>query len=61
MTANTPWAIFATDGIAWVGLAVNEKRAWTIALGWPSEDEIESAKAKGWYACPVDLVKRLRK
>lgn len=58
MATNVPWAIFSIDDVFWVGLAESESTAWTIALGWPSPDEIEDCKARGMYASRVDLVKR---
>jgi hypothetical protein len=29
--------------------------AWAIALGWPSDEEIDEHKAAGWYAAPAVL------
>lgn len=29
---------------------MDEAHAWTVALGWPSDEEIEDAKRKGYRA-----------
>jgi hypothetical protein len=39
----------------WVGIADRESHAWSIALGWPSDEEITEAKAAGWYAAEATI------
>lgn len=48
MTAT--WVVVGPQGVYWIGLAESEARAWDIALGWPSREEIAERKAEGWYA-----------
>ncbi len=45
-----PWVVVSGNGVMWLGLAKDEDCAWTYALGWPSKEEIEDKKKKGWYA-----------
>lgn len=49
-THPLPWVVVAPFGVYWLGCADDEHHAWTIALGWPDEAEINDHKARGWYA-----------
>jgi len=51
----SPWAVMRGDEIYFLGMAKDEKDTWTIALGWPDEDEIHDAKSRGLYAIPVEI------
>ncbi len=55
-TVYSPWALLRGDDIFWLGMVKNESEAWQIALGWPSKEEIEDAKARGIRAMPVGIV-----
>lgn len=44
-----PYVFVTPDGVQWAGLADDEKHAWTIALGWPDDDEIDDAQAGGCF------------
>lgn len=52
---DRPWVVVAPDGVVWIGHAQDEAYAWTIALGWPDEAEINYRKADGWYAAPANV------
>ena len=56
---DQPWSVLQADGrIYWLGLARDEKQAWTIALGWPDDKEIAEAKADGMKATAVRITPR---
>lgn len=43
-----PFALYDADGaLIYLGLHPSEQAAWQIALGWPSQHEIETAKSRG--------------
>lgn len=53
---TTMWAIVWPDG----GVLADsnfrdEAHAWTIALGWPSDEEIADAKARGYKALQLQV------
>ena len=45
-----PWVVVAPSGVYWLGHARDEASAWSIALGWPDEEEVAEHKRAGWYA-----------
>lgn len=50
------WAVVLPDGHIVTGSDLNtEERAWTIALGWPGEAEIEHEKKRGAFAVKATL------
>ena len=49
------WAVDRPGLRLYVQFGGDEDEAWTVALGWPSEDEIEYAKAHGARAFPVRI------
>lgn len=51
----TPWVVVAPGGLYYVGLHEDERSAWTIALGWPDDEEIADRKREGWYAARAEL------
>ena len=53
------YVVVSPQGVVWIGLADDEQHAWTIALGWPSQDEIDYNKRAGWYVtrCNVTWTK----
>ncbi len=59
-STHSPWGLFRGDDIYWLGMATGEAAAWAIGLGWPSQEEIDAAKARGIYAAPVGLVPRAK-
>jgi len=50
-----PWVIVSPGGVYWLGHAKDEAHAWTIALGWPDQVEIDDHKALGWYAAEATV------
>jgi hypothetical protein len=52
------WVIVGPSGLYYVGLHANESSAWSIALGWPSSEEVESRKKSGWYAAKAEITWR---
>jgi hypothetical protein len=49
------FVVVAPGGVHYLGLCSDEEDAWRVALGWPSAQEIEQHKAKGWYAAEATL------
>lgn len=49
------WVIVTPQGLRWCGIVEDEPAAWAIALGWPSDEEIDERKAAGWYAALATL------
>jgi hypothetical protein len=45
-----PWVVVGPMGVSWLGHASDEADAWRVALGWPSQEEIDECKRLGWYA-----------
>ena len=41
------YVVVSPKGVVWIGLADDEQHAWTIALGWPRQDEIDYNKRAG--------------
>ena len=52
------WVVVGPQGLYWVGLADDEKHAWTIAHGWPSDDDIQELIKSGWYAATANVTWR---
>lgn len=50
-----PFVIAGPNGVAHLGLYASEQDAWTVYLGWPSEDEIAEVKAKGYFCVPATV------
>lgn len=50
-----PWVVVHPGGVGWLGHASDERHAWDIALGWPSEAEVKHHKSLGWYAAPATV------
>lgn len=57
-TLFSPWGVFKGNDIYWLGMARDADETWTIALGWPSQEEIDYAKSQGLYAASVGIVPR---
>lgn len=55
MPDRMPWVVVAPGGVHWLGHAASEQDAWTVALGWPDKEEIDEAKARGWYAAQATV------
>jgi hypothetical protein len=49
------WAIDRPSHPLFVQSGGDEEGAWDIALGWPSAEEIEVAKAAGARAFPIEI------
>jgi hypothetical protein len=60
-TVFSPWGLFRGENIYWIGMAENERDAWVIGLGWPSEEEIADCKSQGILASPVTLTKHVQR
>jgi hypothetical protein len=51
------WAIIDPEGHIHVDSTLEtEERAWEVALGWPSQEEIEGRKKEGWKAVIVTVI-----
>lgn len=55
---RTPWVVVSPAGVVWLGHADNEQQAWSVALGWPDDEEINNCKARGWYATEATVTWR---
>ena len=53
-----PYIICGSDGIEYVGLHLSESSCWNIYLGWPSNEEINWYKDKGYYCAEATLTWR---
>lgn len=53
--SDRAYVIVAPDGVYWVGLAEDEKKAWRIALGWPTIGEVREKTNAGWYCAQCEL------
>lgn len=42
-------------GLEYVGLHRNERDCWRVAIGWPSDDEIDQRKADGFYVSQAQI------
>ena len=49
------WVVVSPAGLVWVGLSRNETKAWCIALGWPTHQEVDWYKERGWYAAEANI------
>lgn len=57
LLATRAWAIIQPDGEMYIDTKFeDEAHAWTVCLGWPSEEEIEERKAEGWQARIVSIL-----
>ena len=55
--ARQSWCVIRPDGSVLVDSHFkNEANAWQVALGWPDDEEIEEAKAKGYRAAVVTII-----
>ena len=62
-TELMPWVVVSPSGVSWLGHASDESGAWSVALGWPDDEEIAHHRRQGWYAAeamvtwtrPMDL------
>lgn len=50
-----PWVIVSPSGLYYIGMHQEELGVWQIALGWPSNTEIEERKRQGWYAAQATV------
>ena len=50
-----PWVVCGPAGVYWLGHAKDEHQAWTIALGWPDDEDIRAHKDRGWYAATATV------
>lgn len=44
-----PYVIVGPDGVMYIGLHSNDKEAWRIYLGWPTVQEVNWYKDRGYY------------
>ena len=50
-----PFVMVSPQGLAYVGLHTDESDCWQVALGWPSQEEIDARKAEGYAVYPATL------
>jgi len=48
-----PFIFVTPEGVQWAGMADDLGHAWSIALGWPSNEEIDDAQAGGCFVVPA--------
>lgn len=51
-----PYAIYVKGELRYLGLHASEADCWTVAKGWPSNNEIEQYKRAGEICLPVRVV-----
>jgi hypothetical protein len=44
---GVPFGVFVRGSLVYIGLHVDEADVWKIFLGWPSDEEIATAKVAG--------------
>lgn len=49
------WVMVAPYGLAHVGLHTTAEETWQVALGWPTEEEIQQAKNNGYYVAEAKI------
>ena len=52
---DRPWVIVGPAGVFWLGHANSEAQAWTVALGWPTSQEIDRCRCDGYYAAEATV------
>ena len=50
-----PYVLVDPQGLIYVGLHASEESCWRIALGWPSQEEIDQHKAHGFAVYPANV------
>jgi hypothetical protein len=57
MADEFPFGVYDTKRcqLAHIGLYENEARTWEVFLGWPDNEEIEAAKARGLKVLPLTV------
>ena len=53
-----PYVLVSPEGLIYAGLHDSEDSCWQIALGWPSNDEINYYKSQGYYVAKAQLTWR---
>lgn len=53
--ALRPYVFVGPEGLNYVGLHESEESCWRIALGWPSQEEIDQHKARGFAVYPANV------
>lgn len=52
------YVIVSPQGLVDVGLYTDENHAWTVVLGWPSQEDIDWHIAQGWYCAQATVTWR---
>jgi hypothetical protein len=52
---DRPYVMTDKRGLRYIGLHTSEEDCWRVALGWPSDDEIEWHKAQGVRVYPATV------
>jgi hypothetical protein len=50
-----PFVMVRPQGLAYVGIHKDEAACWQVALGWPSQEEINARKIEGFAVYPATL------
>ncbi len=50
-----PFVMVGPQGLAYVGIHRDEAACWQVALGWPSQEEIDARKHEGFSVHPATL------
>lgn len=50
-----PYVLVGPHGLKYIGLHDSEETCWRVALGWPSQEEIDHHKALGFAVYPANV------
>ena len=50
-----PYVLVGPKGVRYVGLHHNADDCWTVALGWPTDEEIAEYKRNGFAVHPATV------
>lgn len=50
-----PFVMVGPQGLAYVGIHKDEAACWQVAIGWPSQEEIDARKGQGFAVYPATL------
>ena len=53
-----PYVFVGPNGLHYVGLHDGEDSCWRVALGWPSQEEIDLHKMHGFAVYPANVTWR---
>lgn len=49
------YVVVSPSGLMYVGLHSSERDTWTIYLGWPTDEDIQTYLDQGWYCTKANI------